>query len=95
MLDGEATQVPSETVRTSPLFLIPETLSLIPETVGLVVATGAPVITAVEAVNWLVVATELVALTLAITYLPRLDSPLWKFEDGYSSNSSRGTDELV
>jgi hypothetical protein len=43
MLEGDAIQVPSETVRTWPL-------SLVPETVGLVVATGAPVITAVEAV---------------------------------------------
>jgi hypothetical protein len=92
MLGGDATQVPSETVRTSPLFLIPETLSLIPETVGVVVATGALVIISVEAVNWLVVASELVAVTLAIRYLPRLASPVWKFEDGCSS---RGTDELV
>jgi hypothetical protein len=44
MLDGEATQVPLETVRTCPLFLVPET-------VGLDVATGALVMIAVEAVN--------------------------------------------
>jgi hypothetical protein len=63
MLDGDATHVPEETVRTCPL-------SLVPETVGLVVATGALVMIAVEAVNWVVVPTELVATTRASRYLP-------------------------
>ena len=63
MLDGDATQVPAETVRTCPL-------SLVPETVGLAVTTGALVMIEVEAVNWVVVPTELVATTRASKYLP-------------------------
>ena len=63
MLDGDATHVPGETVRTRPL-------SLVPETVGLAVATGALVIIAVEAEKAVVVPTELVAITRTSTYLP-------------------------
>jgi hypothetical protein len=44
MLDGDAIQNPSETVRACPL-------SLVPETVGLPVITGALVITGVEALK--------------------------------------------
>ena len=63
MLDGQATQVPAETFSTCPL-------SLVPETVGLAVTTGALVMIAVEAVNWVVVATALVATIRASRYLP-------------------------
>ena len=65
MLAGDATHVPSETVRTCPL-------SLVPETVGLAVTTGALVMIAVEAVNWREVPIELVATTRASRYLPIL-----------------------
>ena len=60
---GDATQVPLETVKTCPM-------SLAPETVGFVVATGALVITAVEAVNWVVGPIEFVATTRASMYFP-------------------------
>ncbi len=63
MLDGDATQVPSETERTCPL-------SLVPETVGLAVTTGALVMIAVEAVKTVVLPTELMASTRANRYLP-------------------------
>jgi hypothetical protein len=63
MLGGDATQVPSETVRACPL-------SLVPETVGLAVATGALVIIAVDAVKTVVLPTELIASTRASRYLP-------------------------
>jgi predicted anti-sigma-YlaC factor YlaD len=74
MLDGDATHVPGETVRTRPL-------SLVPETVGLTVATGALVIIAVEAVNWVAVPTELVATTRASRYFPILCTPVAKEVD--------------
>jgi hypothetical protein len=45
-------------------------MSLAPETVGFVVATGALVITAVEAVNWVVGPIEFVATTRASMYFP-------------------------
>ena len=48
---------------------------LVPETVGLAVATGALVMIAVEAVNWVVVPTELVATTRARRYLPTFWTP--------------------
>ncbi len=60
---GCATQPPLETVKTCPL-------SLVPETVGLAVTTGALVMIAVEAVNWVEVPIELVATTRASKYLP-------------------------
>ena len=63
MSEGDATQVPSETVRACPL-------ALVPETSGFVVATGALVMIAVEAVNWVEVPTELVATTRARMNLP-------------------------
>jgi predicted anti-sigma-YlaC factor YlaD len=74
MLDGDAIQSPSETVRSCPL-------SLVPETVGLAVATGALVMIAVEAVNWFAVPTELVATTRASRYLPILCTPVAKEVD--------------
>jgi hypothetical protein len=74
MLDGDATQVPSETVRTCPL-------SLVPETVGGDVTTGALVMIAVEAVNWVEVPTEFVATTRASRYLPILCTPVAKEVD--------------
>ena len=61
--EGDATQVPLETVKTCPL-------SLVPETAGATVATGALVTTEVEAVNWVVVPIKLVATTLASMYFP-------------------------
>ena len=60
---GDEIQAPSETVRTCPL-------ALVPETVGLVVTTGALVMIALEAVNWVDAPTELVATTRARRYLP-------------------------
>jgi hypothetical protein len=63
MLDGDAIQVPAETVRTCPLFLVPET-------VGFTVTTGALVMIEVEAVNWVEVPIELVATTRARMYFP-------------------------
>ena len=53
---------------------------LVPETVGLAVATGALVMIAVEAVNWVVVPTELVATTRARMYLPIVCEPAVKFK---------------
>ena len=50
--EGDATQVPSETVRACPL-------ALVPETSGFVVATGALVMIAVEAVNTVALPWEL------------------------------------
>ena len=61
--EGDATQVPSETVRACPL-------ALVPETTGFVVATGALVMIAVEAVNWVEVPTELVTTTRVRMNLP-------------------------
>ena len=63
MLDGDAIQVPSETVRSCPL-------SRVPETVGLAVTTGALVMIAVEAVKTVDLPTELVATTWASRYFP-------------------------
>ena len=60
---GDPIQVPSETVRGCPLVLVPETS-------GLVVTTGALVMIALEAVNWVEVPTELMATTRARRYLP-------------------------
>ena len=85
MLDGDATQVPSETVRTCPL-------SLVPETVGLAVTTGALVMIAVEAVNWVEVPISFFASTLANTCRPMLDTPAAKAAD---SDSATGIDEVT
>ena len=63
MLDGDAIHVPSETVRTCPL-------SLVPETVGLAVTTGALVMIVVEAVKTVDLPAELMASTRANRYLP-------------------------
>ena len=82
ILDGDATQVPSETVRTCPL-------SLVPETVGLAVTTGALVMIAVEAVNWVEVPIELVATTRARAYLPMLWMPEKRLEDCNVSTGDR------
>ena len=61
--EGDAIQVPSETVRTCPL-------PLVPDTVGLYVATGALVMIAVEAVKTVVLPKELIASTRARRYFP-------------------------
>jgi hypothetical protein len=60
MEDGSGNQLPSETEREFPTVLVPVT-------VGVTVATGALVIASVEAVNWVVVPEELVAVTRATT----------------------------
>ena len=63
MLPGDAAHVPLETVKTCPM-------SLAPEIDGFAIATGALVITAVEAVNWVVDPIEFVATTRASVYFP-------------------------
>ena len=60
---GNPTQVPSETVSTSPL-------SLVPETVGDAVANGGLFTAAVEVVNLTTDPRELVAVIRATKYLP-------------------------